>query len=187
MKKLGDRAFSAGQYEKAIDCYEKALRYFNIPNHPKYLAALEGIRKAKKELAIQSGIVQPKSYVQDGVIKPLRIHICLYSNKQLPTDMWNNIVLSALDASLDNHPQLKAIVDLAGESCEVHSTWEYVPYFDAAFKNVAANRGQTFFETLIAAPKPKLCRLFTSDIAFSVYEEPAQGILLAVMFGDEMA
>jgi hypothetical protein len=187
MKKLGDRALSDRQYEKAIESYEKALQYFNIPSHPKYLAVLEVINKAKKELTIKSGNVFPKGYIQDGIIKPLIIHIRLYSNKQLPNDEWNNIVFRAFDASLDNHPQLKEVVDLAVKNCTVHSTWEYVPYYDAAFRNVAANRGQTFFESLIASPNPKLCRLFSSDIAFSVYEQQAQGIIFAAVFGDEMA
>ena len=187
MKKLGDRALSAKQYEKAIESYEKALKYFNIPNHPKYLAVLEGINKAKKELMIKSGNFHAKGYVQDGIIKPLIIHIRLYSNKQLPDDEWNNIVLEAFAASLDIHSQLKGIIDLAGKNCEVHSTWEYSPYVDEAFKNVVANRGQTFFETLIASPNPKLCRLFTSDIAFSVCEQQAQGIIFAVVFGEETA
>ena len=84
MKELGDRAFSARQYEKAIEYYEKALLAFNIPNHPKYLAVLEGIKKAKKEIAIKSGHVQPKAHVQDGIIKPLKIYLRLYSSKQLP-------------------------------------------------------------------------------------------------------
>jgi len=187
MKKLGDRAFSAGQYEKAIECYEKALHYFNIPNHPKYLSVLEAIKEAKKEIAIKSDHAQPKSYVQDGIIKPLAIHIRLYSNKQLPNENWEKIVLRVFTASLDNHPQLSEIINLAGESCETHSSWEYVPYNDEALRGVVDNRGQTFFEALLAHPNPKLCRLFSSDVAFPVCEQQAQGIIVAVVFGDELA
>jgi len=187
MKKLGDRALSAGQYAKAIEYYEKALHYFNIPNHPKYLAVLEGIKKAEKEIAIKSGHVQPKGYVQDGIIKPLIIYIRLYSNKQLPNADWEGIVLRVLAASLDNHPQLSETINLAGENCKTHSSWEYVPYNDEAFQSVVYSRGQTFFESLLASPNPKLCRLFSSDVAFPVYEQQAQGIIFAVVFGDEMA
>lgn len=187
MKELGDRAFSAKQYEKAIEYYEKALFAFDIPNHPKYLAVIEAIKKAKKEIAIKSGRFQPKGYVQDGIIKPSKIYIRLYSNKQLLETSSENIVLRVLAASLDNHPQLNEIVDLAGKDCDTLSSWEYVPYDGEAFQNVAHNRGQTFFESLLASPNPKLCRLFSSDVVFPVYEQQAKGTILVVVFGDEMA
>ena len=184
-KKLGDRAFSAKQYEKAIEYYEKALQFFNIPNHPKYLAVLEDIRKAKKELTIKSGNFQPKGYVLDGIIKPLVFHIRYYSNRQLPENEWEIMVIRALDASLEINPQLKKTVEISGSNSEVHKSWEYVPYFDEAFKNVAENRGQTFFESLVASSNPKLCRLFSSDIAFSG-EHQTKGMIVVVVFGNEM-
>jgi tetratricopeptide (TPR) repeat protein len=187
MRKLGDCALSAGQYEKAIEYYEKALLAFNIPSHPKYLAVLEGIKKAKKEIAIKSGHFQPKSYVQDGIIRPLRIYIRLYSSKQLPDTNWEEIVLRVLAASLDNHPQLNETINLAGKNCETHSSWEYVPYSGEAFQNTAFNRGQTFFESLLASPNPRLCRLFSSDVVFPIYEQQTKGTIFVVVFGDEMA
>lgn len=187
MRELGDRAFSAKQYEKAIEYYEKALLAFNLPNHPKYLAVLEGIKKAKKEIAIKSGGFQPKGYVQDGIIRPLKIYIRLYSNKQLSETSSENTVLRVLVASLGNHPQLNEIVNLAGKNCQTLSSWEYVPYDGEALHNVAYNRSQTFFESLLTSPNPKLCRLFSSDVVFPVGEQQAKGTILIIVFGDEMA
>jgi len=187
MKKLGDRALSSKQYEKAIEFYEKALEYFNIPNHPKYLAALESIKKARNELTFKSGEVQQKVYVQDGMIKPLKIYVRLYSNKQLPDDEWKGIVTKAFAASVDIDPLLKQVFSLAHKSCEFDFTWEYVPYYEKAFQNVVANHRQTFFESLTVSPNPKLCRLFASDVAFQVHERQAQGEVVTVVFGKKLA
>lgn len=187
MKELGDRAFSAKQYEKAIDYYEKALLAFNIPNHPKYLAVLESIKKAKKEITITSGDFQPKAYVPDGVIKPSKIYLRLYSRKQLPETRSENIVLRVFTALLNTNPQLKDIVKLSDRNCEFLSSWEYIPYDYEAFKNVAENRSQTYFESLFANPNPKLCRSFSAEILFSLEEQQVRGALLIIVFGDEMA
>ncbi len=184
-KKQGDRAFSPKQYEKAIEYYEKALQFFNIPNHPKYLAVLEDIRKAKKALTIKSGKFEPKSYLLDGILNPLVFHIRYYTNRQLPEDEWEIMVLRALDASLEINPQLKKMVEISSSNSEVHKSWEYVPYFDKAFQNVAENRGQTFFESLVASPNPKLCRLFSSDITFPDQQQ-TRGKIVVVVFANEM-
>lgn len=186
MRKLGDRALSAGEYEKAIEYYEQALHFFNIPNHPKYLAVLDGIQKAKTELLAKAGASQPKGVVQDGIINSRIIHIRLYSNRQLPSAEWEKVVLSVLASTFDNHPQLKETVALAGKNCQVKTSWEYVPYYDAAFRNVATDRGRTFLESLLASQNPRLCRSFSFEVSYPVYEEQAQGMILAVVFGDEM-
>jgi tetratricopeptide (TPR) repeat protein len=187
MKELGDRAFSAKQYEKAIEYYEKALLAFNIPNHPKYLAVLESIKKAKKEITITSGDFQPKTYVSDGIIKPSKIYLRLYSRKQLPEIKSENVVLRVFTTLLDTNPQLKDIVKLSDKNCEYLSSWEYVPYDYEAFKNVAENRSQTYLESLFANPNPKFGRSFSAEIFYSLDEQQVRGILLVVAFGDEMA
>jgi len=184
MKKLGDRALSAGQYEKAIECYENALYEFIIPNSPQYLAVLESIKKAKNQLSTNSAIVQPKSYVQDGIIKPQIMHIRLYSNKQLPAEEWKEIVLKVLVLSQNDSPQLKETVNLAGENCEAHTSWEYVPYYRSDFKHVASDRATTFFESLVESPNPSLCASFTFDM--SLPDQQAQGMMVVIVFGDEL-
>jgi hypothetical protein len=135
----------------------------------------------------KAGASQPKGIVQDGIINPRVIHIRLYSNKQLPNVTWEKLVWSVLASSLDKHPQLKATVALAGKGCQSQTSWEYVPYYDAAFRNVASDRGRTFFESLLASQNPKLCRSFSFDVSYPVYEEQAQGMIFAAVFGDEMA
>ncbi len=187
MKKLGDRAFSAGQFKKAIEYYEKALQVFNIPSHPKYLAVIESIRKAEQGLARSSGSSQPKSVSTDGIINPSAFVICLYVNKLLPDDGWEKYVSKSFDTPLEDHSELKKMFDIAGNDCHYQTTWEFVPYFNAAFKSVAVDRSRTFIESLVLSQKPKLWRTFASDIALSIHDQPAQGLIMVVVFGDELA
>lgn len=187
MEKLGHRALAAKQYEKAIESYEKALQYFNIPNHPKYLSVLESIKKAKIQLKRQSGDVQRKSYVADGIIKPHIIYVRLYSSKQIPVEVLDDMLTRSIAASTELNPPLKEICEMADKNAKIDFTYEYVPYSGNEFNNVVENHSQTFTESLIDSPNPKLCRFFSCDVDFEVHDQQAHGTVLVVVFGDELA
>lgn len=188
MKKLGDRAFAAKEYQKAIECYEKARDAFRIPTHPKYLAVIERINRARNELALTAGQEHAPSYVKDGLIRPLSIHIHLYSDTPLPADEWEQIVVGAFTRALDIDLHLKQVFDLSGENCGGKYSWEYIPYPDRHFQEVAINHAQTFFESLCQSSKFRFCKLFSLDVSFPsplITGQSVQGNLVTVVFGNE--
>ena len=186
MKKLGDRAFTSKQFEKAIQYYEQAVQSFNIPNHPKTLAALDGIRKAKNAISARSGNGQPKTLVIDGLVKPLSFHMRLYCNHLLPESKWEDFVIHAFEVSREGIPLLKKMIYAVDTIPEFHHSWEFIPYFQEDFTKVANERSRTFFESLATLPDLPLVKEITADLNIKVNDQPTQAMLFIAVFGKEL-
>ena len=184
LEKLGDRAFSAKQYDTALEYYRDSLKEFNIPNNPKYIAVLEKIKEVENQVS-KNPLKATKTNAVDGIIIPTSIQIRLFFNRNPPNEEWDKFVWDAFISSMKNDSDLIKIAKLDNENCKKQISWKKITYFGSAFDNIVIEQAKTFFDSIIADSDSNFFRTFIFDI--NLPRSEAQGKLLVLVLGNNLA